>query len=278
MKRLLSLILALLMCISLFAACDTFDYDDDDDEEDDEPGFSFNQKEDDETANNGSSVEVPVSVDAAALYTNFLVNGGYESLTKDGMTGDWSAYWTVATCQMDLNGDDIPELLVVLSNEEYMGVRGYPTLSALLTVQDGEVAVLTTAEYTGGTLGGEFLYPVQDEQMGKLRIGKYGYWRVNGNEAYFNATVIYDYTGTALLDHFSAEEGYYYIPSDPNAVKDIQDKTDLYTVNGDEFYYWKVDGSYATESDHKAATSCYTVIHDLTAPGTLTDPLNLGNS
>lgn len=276
MKRLLTLILALLMCVSLFAACDTSGYEDDG-EDDDEPGISLNGNENDEEEGDKKPAEQPVQVDAAALYTSFLVNGGYEALTGEDSVGEWSDKFTVSTCQVDLNDDDIPELLVVLVNEEYMGVRGYPTLSALLAIQNGEVTVLTKTEYTGGSMGGEFLYIVRDEQLGQLLVGKFGYWRVNGNDAYFNSILIYDYNGTTLLNHFSAEEGYYYIPHDPNAVKEIQAETDLYTVNGDEFYYWKADGRYASEADHKAATSCYVTLHDATAPGTHADPLNLEN-
>lgn len=283
MKRLLTLILALLMCFSLFAACDTFDYDEDEDEDDDDrkPGFSLNEKEDDEEKADDEKkedvdppVHQPAQVDAVGLYSNYLVNGGYEALTKDSLGGDWSSYWKVATCQIDLNDDDLTELLVVLTNEEYMGVRGYPTVSALLAIQNNEVVVLTTAEYSGGTMGGEFLYPVQDEQLGKLRIGKYGYWRA-GADSYMNPTVVYDYNGAALSIHFSAEDGYYFIPTNGSTIQQIQAETDTYSVSGDEFYYWKADGRYVTEADYKAANSCYNVLHDMTVPGTTENPLNL---
>lgn len=298
MKKLLCWMLAFLLCFGLFAGCDSYDRDDDDDdddddgfslfgEEDDDDGFSFGEKDEKkEPVNATEGIQEPTQTSTAPtqeehptqttktpaqLYTEYLTNGGYQKLVSE-YGPEWSSEWTVTSCLIDLNEDSKEELLIQLAEESMLGARGYPTVSAFLAIRNNQVEVLDKAYYTGGTLGGEFLYLVQDEQLGRLAIGRYGYWR-DGAAAYNNETELYTYTGTGLRAFFTAQEAYLFVPTYQDQAKEVQSKTDHYILKGDELFYWCVDSQFVSEQDYHAANSCYVILHDWMAKTSQANPL-----
>lgn len=274
MNRMIAITLALVLCLAMLAGCSpTTAPKPKADKPESTPSLPAASTQTQEV-----TPEPPMQeskIDAAALYTEYLVSGGYEDLLQVSDLESWTENWSVSTWQVDMNEDQLPELLVILTNEEFMGVRGKPTISALLAIQNEKVVVLSSCEFTGGTLGGEFMYAVNNEQQGKQTVGMFGYWRA-GNEYYANTTEIYTYDGTSLSTCFTAEDGYFYIPTNQDeAIKDIQNKTDIYKIDGDSFYYWQADEQYVAEQDYLAATSCYKILHDAPQTGTFENPLNL---
>jgi hypothetical protein len=83
------------------------------------------------------------AVDPDEIYSN-----GYE-FDED--------FFGVETCMVDIIEGGSYELLVSLMETEYPGPRGYPTVSALLGLENGAVRILAHATHGGGSMGGAYL-------------------------------------------------------------------------------------------------------------------------
>ena len=86
-----------------------------------------------------------------AIYTQFLLNGGYDELIGYTYNKD---YLEISTCMVDLDFDSTYELLIYLTETEFSGIRGYPTTTALLDINNGTVQKVHSAYYGGGSMGG----------------------------------------------------------------------------------------------------------------------------
>lgn len=101
------------------------------------------------------SKQVASNADAdCAIYTHFLLNGGYDELIGYAFNKD---YLEISTCMVDLDFDSTYELLISLTETDFMGIRGYPTTTALLDIQNGTVQVVCSPYYGGGSMGGDYL-------------------------------------------------------------------------------------------------------------------------
>ena len=290
MKRLLSLILALLLCFSLLSACDGgYDYDDDDDDDDDRKSSFFGEEEDDEQK--GSSIlattapttqateatettapagENPTTKSAQQTYTEYLVNGGYKALTGETVGSDW----TVETCQLDLNDDGTPELLVHLTNKEYLGTRGYPSYGYLLAIRNGQVVTLAESYYGGGSMGGDYLRVRQNEMTGRQVVAREGNW--HDGMSTMSTIEVYSYNGKELAISFFSESHLYMAEQYQDHVKEIQAATNNWKLEDGVFYYWIADGQYVTEENFNAANSPYPMPQfNVMEAGTLNNPLNI---
>ena len=116
------------------------------------------------------------------IYLKYLENGGYfrllelyeidgttetdeieleavdpdEVYINDGYDFD-EDYFVVETCMVDIIEGGNYELLVSLMETEYSGPRGFPTVSALLGLENGAVRILAHATHGGGSMGGAYL-------------------------------------------------------------------------------------------------------------------------
>ena len=298
MKRLLSLILALLLCFSLLAGCDGYSYDDDDDDDEDDRKSSFFGEEAEDATEQGSvpattaptaaptagvpgteapettakpTPEQPAKKTPLQLYTDYLVNGGYNTLTGESV----GSYWTVETCQLDLNDDGTPELLVQLTNKEYMGTRGYPSYCFLLATQNGKVVSLLDSYYGGGSMGGDYLRVRQNEMAGCQVIAREGDWH-DGAMSAMSTLEVYRYNGRTLEISFFSEAHLRAAEVYADEIKDIQASTGNWKLEGGVFYYWIADGQYVTEDNYNAANSPYPRPQfNVMVTGTLHNPLNI---
>ena len=253
MKKLLALLLAVIMCLSLFTACDLGD------DDDDRPRKNKKQPQE--------------IIDAPALYRTFLLESGYELLTDGDYSEDEN--WTIRYILIDMNEDNVPELLVELADETYIGVAGYTTYGAFLAIQNGEVVTLNTQFYSGGTMGGTLLQLRYDEQRGKAALSTDGYYR-DGAYSSLSQREIFEYNGEELVSYFSSEAYYYYIPANQTTVDTMKSITRNYRQDGDAFYIWSVGSDFVTENDYNAANSCYATIDLEWETGTMDEPINLG--
>ncbi len=60
--------------------------------------------------------------DERAIYTEYLLNGGYTELSDKYYKKE---YMKIETCMIDVNSDGVWELLISLTDESFMGPRGY---------------------------------------------------------------------------------------------------------------------------------------------------------
>lgn len=231
-----------------------------------------------QTASQNKTNEDPYSRDAK-IYNNYLVDGGIDTLTKD-----WSEFSNpedlkIKTCLVDLNNDNCYELYISLTGSE--SSDGYLSTTALLAIKNESVKVISSAIYSGGTIENASLdlnYDTASKQYVLFSFESSG----DGADHINTTRKIYGYDGNDMVTLKELTVSYTnlaagYEEYNKEAQK-IQKETDLYFLDGDNFYSYKIDGKYASKSDYTSALVCYILPEDekyIPKEGTKSNPLNL---
>ena len=119
---------------------------------------------------NASETAAPADVHEEELYTAYLTGGGYGDLLPE--FDDPDADYEAEACLADIGDDGVRELLIHFTNKAWASVRGYPAVTVLLGVKDGEVVRLGYAENPGGSGGGDYLF-IKYDTLEKKHVLEY---------------------------------------------------------------------------------------------------------
>ncbi len=180
-----------------------------------------------------SATTVKMQADIIKLYTQFLVNGGYDSiLTKTGFVKEWSSQskWTIKTCLADTNNDGIKELLVTIFD--------YQTSYAILNVVNGKVVIMDTAYHSGSGSTGGITYSLKYDK----NTSNYVWYKSNSHRegfAYYSLTTgIWSTTSSRIVHTMEY-------------VRYVDDSN----YNTTEYYY--IDGSSRSKSAYDSELERY---------------------
>ena len=186
------------------------------------------------------------------IYTQYLTNGGYDELLEYGNDKN---YIEISTCLVDLNADGTYELLISLMETEFSGPRGYPTTTALLSIQEDTVKIIARGYSGGGSIGGDFLELKYDTQEKCHVLVLEGLFRV-GSDANFGYSHIYSSDGNSFDVSTKIERNYYSYSNDVTWYEDdinkIKTETTLYYEEDDIFTYYQIDGEYVSKDEYEA--------------------------
>ena len=159
--------------------------------------------------------------DSASLYQDYMdskswqvVSGGYgdgESFTESDL--EISAYKIV-----DFDGDGTDELWLCAYDYSAIMLRG---ISAFCAIQNGEVVPLISCYLTGGTIGGDRVASLYDEETQRHVIAVSGY--SSGWGGYYDQNEFFDYSG-GVLTHITTLATY----------KENSDLTAICEIDGTE--------------------------------------------
>lgn len=259
-KKALKYMLAIFLCIVmlvLLTACsfsdsytvaDDADEDDyldaEDEKEDDEDESALEQEETVEEV-----VKEPEGPSAAELYTEYLINGGFEILFGENYFSRTN-YIELYSYLADIDYDGTDELYIKFVDTEYMGVRGYQQLFYFLDINNGSVIPMIDAYYGGGSMGGDELTVLFDKQTGKMVPALTGLMR-DGASASSGYTIIY--SAATYEKEITFEMNYI---NDPkyygDEIERIKNETSLYTEKEGSLIYYKRNDSYISSSDYEA--------------------------
>ena len=211
------------------------------------------------------------------IYTQYLLNGGYEALLEDGFADQ--DLLEISTCLVDINDDGAFELLLSITNTEFSGPRGYPTNTFMLCIQAMEVKMLASGYYSGGTMGGESLEFRYDGQRNEHVLVADGLYR-NGTMQYGAFLKVYGYADgemtvcmTIAENYLSTDSAFSLFGEEADAIRKV---TDLYDEEDGDFYYYKIDNNYVTKEEYTAACERFNTPTDgayQLQPGTYENPI-----
>ena len=199
------------------------------------------------------------------LYTDYLTGGGYDELLYD--YDDPEATFRAESCLADINDDGTKELLLHITNTTSLGLRGYPAVTCLLGVQNGEVEMLGVAFYGAGSGGGDYLF-IRYDTVEKKHVLEYEEFARDGMFSntmahyYFDVrerdtegkrygtagegNVVYK-TAHTLRSSFYATEGAY-----ASEAEKIMRETTLYREEDGIVTVYLYDGAYISEAEYDA--------------------------
>ena len=195
------------------------------------------------------------------LYTDYLHEFGY----GDFLYGydDPEAEFEAEACMVDVTDDNVPELLLHITDKSSVGVRGFASVSVLLGVEDGSVRQLGFANYGGGSGGGDYLY-IRYDTVEKKHVLQYEEFVRDGM---FFSTLAYHWynvrekdtekklygmagegdvvyaSAHSLRSSSFAKEGVY-----AEDAKKVLDETDLFTQEEGIVTAYQYDGVYISEA------------------------------
>ena len=197
-------------------------------------------------------------VDEAKIYTDYLLDGGYEEIFDYEISKE---YMEISTCLIDLNKDGVSELLIALTDTEWGGPRGYACDSALLTIESKTVKNLHSAYYGGGTMGGDNLVLKYDKEQQEYVAALDGYVS-DGVYALFDYIYVYsteDFSEEYVLcdTRYSKYEGLY-----DKEIKKLRSETSLYSEDETDVYSYTVNGDYVSKERFETLSARFTDVVD----------------
>lgn len=228
------------------------------------------EKEESESYASDESCDTESYDYAKQIYTEFLLNGGYEHALN--LYIDYYDIVKLYTYMLDLNCDGGYELFIKTS---------YPNSGgnyALLGIQDGEVKVLAVAEDGGGTEGGSFLDYMYDSRndkrvmvyRGNIRAGwtaQSGHFYVLSNDELYSGTedqpVYFD-------KHDSSQ---FHLSYMADTIKEIKSLTTVYTEDEEYFYAYEINGVYVEKDEYVSSVKSYSSIKMDLYEGSLEEPI-----
>lgn len=200
---------------------------------------------------------LPGSISEVQSYTQFLKNQGYDQLEIEHTLSTDITGWEsieVTSCLIDIDGDFIQEGLIRISNPAAAFVRGYPTKTALLDMDNGEVQIKLSATYGGGSIGGDYLELKYDQINNEYVIALDTECRLHFFEGVFGLH-IYSNTINSIEKKierctYSNGDGCEFCTE---GLEKLKQETNLYNKN--EYYtaYYLIDGCYVSTSEYEAA-------------------------
>ena len=186
------------------------------------------------------------------IYNDYFRNTGYkdmQSVYEDSSASDIK----VLSCMVDLNADSVHELLILVRNTKYMGVRGYDESYGFYTIKNGSHVLLVYAWSGGGSIGGGRLEIVYDTMDPGFAVVKSEYVRDGAfancctTEIYRQKTGFSRCSDTFFAEHITIPESIY-----EDRIESIKSETDLYFITDDGlfFKYFKRNGKYIHMEEH----------------------------
>lgn len=198
--------------------------------------------------------------DEAAIYTQYLLNGGYEELSYDYfMAGEVD----ISTCLIDIDHDGVSELMIHLISNSNIGVRGHEQYCALLEISGNEVSPAITAYYGGGTMGGDYLYIMYDNLLGDYVIALDSFLR---DGVYANSSTLavyssenYEVAHEIVAHYYSTYEDSFGYAAE---AQKIREKTNLYYEDGYDFYYYTINGEFVSKEAYSQMSGRFVMPSD----------------
>lgn len=200
----------------------------------------------------------------AQLYTAYLKSSVYEDMLY--IDDIFDSNYEAEACLVDFNGDGVRELLLKVTNKEYLGVRGYGSQTVLLGLRNGKPELQGYVEFGGGSGGGDYIYFKYDTAAKKhvmvyevfVRDGAWGsfYERTVIDPArrdnpetvvneYNNIPYGVGYNAAHKLELSRYSEQYY-----AEDIQRIKSETNLYSATEDGIEVRLYDENYITESSY----------------------------
>jgi len=188
------------------------------------------------------------------IYTQYLLNGGYDDLMQFGFDKD---YIEISTCMADLNDDETYELLISLARTEFSGSRGSPINTVLLGIQDGSVVKLDLiSEDGGGSVGGTYLklkYDTLTKKHVLVLDGGFrdGIFRGSGFLHVFSSN-----NGEFSEDMKIERESIFLEGGQSHYLEDaekIKNETTLHYEDSGFFVWYQIDEEYVSDEEYNTA-------------------------
>lgn len=204
--------------------------------------------------------DTPAVTDEAAVYTQYLKNGGYEKFDSYEYADSISDL-TLSTCLVDIDNNGTSELLVCIESDNF-GVRGPEQTYELLTINNGKVRTAIHAFYGGGSGGGEILRFKYDNRAGKYAVAKETDTRNGAMEIYLDNEYYYSDNGFSSPSE-TLSQGIFDPQFMASAVETIKGETDLWeTDDSGIFRYYKCNGNYISAEEYTSEYDNYTDVSD----------------
>lgn len=193
----------------------------------------------------------------ADIYKKFLRNGELNSRTENMNR----YYVNVSYCLIDLNGDEVHELVLKLTNTKESGARGYASDSIVYTIVNEEPVAIGSVSYNGNTGGGD-VFDIRYDKKNNTHVLITDGEKRDGTGAGKSYVIIHAVNGTTLSNKTQISSNYLNADYDVYAEKaeKIKAATPLCTQKSDTLYYWIINNKYVSEED------CDSAFANLVAP------------
>jgi len=194
------------------------------------------------------------------MYTKYLTSGELDSMI-DYRDKD---YIEIESCMIDMNDDGTYELLLKLTNTEYMGPRGYEMMSYILGIKDDKVFRVSEVNYGGGTMGGEYYY-INYDTVTKRHVVildslfRDGIYQSNHNiEAYsYDGSAISPYL-TMYYRSLTLDKDFYDGEFIDKVTSEVKAETKLWVEADGYFYYYQKNDEYVSKEDYNSELERFT--------------------
>jgi len=185
------------------------------------------------------------------IYVNYLRDGGFDELF---VLDEFSEFYEITACIIDLYNRGSFDLMLTITDMEYLGITGYLNFSALLGIEDGSVVKLAEGFSGGGSMGGDALCFKYDTLEKRHYVFLEGMYR-DGIFSYFGFRHAYGFKdgvfGTVRklsCERFLLDDEFFYYQ---DMIDEVKAETDLYYTNDDDFLWaYKIDDVYVSEDEY----------------------------
>ncbi|MCL2164230.1 MAG: copper amine oxidase N-terminal domain-containing protein [Oscillospiraceae bacterium] len=215
------------------------------------------------------------------IYTQFLLAGGYDAIISASSDTDWGSI-EIESCMVDLDNDGTHELLISLMDTDLLGVWGYPTNTAFLSIRDGKAEILVRGISGGGTMGGDFLLFKYDSLSKKHALVLDGVLR-DGYYRYTGYTYVYSFANgesrdelSYIIEYINTQEKTDGFAEYLDEADKIRNETSLYYEEGDDFYYYIIDDQIVSKDEYSALVKRFVDVTDdsyTLKPGSYDNPI-----
>lgn len=199
------------------------------------------------------AVNVKMSTfDERAVYTKYLLNGGYKKLFPRGE----KKYAKISTVYGDLDGNGIKDLVLYYADTQWTGPRGYEEYNVLYTIDETTREVVEVCKYYtgGGTLGGDGLSVYRKNVEGEPQlvvdtVYREGIWKNIYGQVTLNYSGKTAVEGDRVLTtSYSTDETNYYKDEIEQA------KQGLHYIDSDGYYLrvYTINDEVVTKEAHSA--------------------------
>lgn len=183
-----------------------------------------------------------------AIYEKWLLSGNYDKLLEGSkMTAKNNK--TYAHLE-DINGDGVRDLFFTSTN-------GGGIMTYIITIHEGRVVCAGSMNYDHYR---ERFELKKDTATGKIVVVSSRYYVQTANFPHSGMEyTVYDFKGATLTPVMTLSK-YYVDPAKFNGadeVAKIKSETELYTFDGTQYHWWKIDGKYISVNEYNTNNSRY---------------------